>query len=451
MVDSTMGILPAASERRLRAHSGRLLIGLSGGVDSAVLLDALCAVAIPDNPLHAIHVNHHLQPGADDFARVAEVMAGQYGVPITVVDATVEVNGSLEDAARQARYRVFEDAMQEDDLLLLAHHREDQVETLLLSILRGQQPTGGMPQERPLGLGVLFRPLLPVARADLYHHARQRQLTWIDDPSNHDTRFDRNYIRHEVIPGLASRFQNAVARMYRATEGLTRREQLLKSYAHRDLERVRAGSGLDVAALLAIPELHRGEAVRTFLETLGLPQPGDGALGEVNRLLSARPDSEPAVRWQNVVCHRHRGTLWVTGPGPEPIESIDWRTGEAIPAVRGLEIDNDCTGGQGGAGKDGDRQVLILRKGIEGEFRCRQPGDRMTDGRRVKDVLVDAGVPVWLRDVLPLFSNNAGVVAIPSLVDYGTPMVVARGAELGIPGDSGCYLRAGWPGQPYSD
>ncbi|MEM7364821.1 MAG: tRNA lysidine(34) synthetase TilS [Pseudomonadota bacterium] len=448
----SLGLLPATSVERLRAHRGRFVVGLSGGMDSVVLLDALCSLALPR--LHAVHVNHQLQPMAEAFENVCKRITEQYDVPLSLMTVSITRSGSLEDAARSARYQAFDEVMNDEDLLLLAHHREDQVETLLLSVLRGQQPTGGMPQERQLPKGRLFRPLLSVPQASIHDYAQHRGLSWVEDPSNSDTLFDRNFLRHEIMPLLADRFENASARMFGVVQRLADREQLLRSYASRDLDNVRAPIGLDIEAMLTMPLHHRREVIRCYIDQLSLPQPGDGALHEILGLHSVRPDAEPAVRWQNVVCRRHRGALMITGVVPTPIPPTRWISGESVPAeVRGLSA-NDLIEGQGLRESEGHRAISLCH-GIEGELRCRRPGDRLTDGRLLKDVLVAAGVPHWIRDVMPLFCTDAGIVAIPALPDYGTSMVVARDA-MTTPGGhtehgSASLLAVNWPGQPYSD
>ncbi|MAV25068.1 MAG: tRNA lysidine(34) synthetase TilS [Gammaproteobacteria bacterium] len=453
MADSdSRGVLPTTSVQRLRAHLGRLVIGLSGGMDSVVLLDAVQSLTLSQlqPQLHAVHVNHHLQPVAGEFEQVCRDVTQRLGVQLTVLNVSVPEGGSLEESARRARYEAFATFMEEDDLLLLAHHREDQVETLLLSILRGQHPTGGMPHDRPLQVGQLFRPLLPVAHSVLFDYAIERELRWVDDPSNDDTSLDRNYIRHNILPNLANRFENAIARMFAVTERLAQRERLLRSYASRDLETVRVAQGyLDIEALLGVPEIHRGEVIRSYLDALGLPQPGERVLSEVLRVLSARPDAEPEIRWQNVVCRRYRGNLMMTSPDPGPIEAVSWVSGEPMPREISVLNDDDSLTGKADflVGRERAQDGHGLRDGLAGEFRSRRPGDRFADGRRLKDVFVEVGVPHWVRGFVPLFCADAGILAIPALPAYGTPMVVARGAEV----DSGGQLRVSWPGQPYSD
>ena len=447
-----LDLLPATSLERLRAHDGRLVVGLSGGMDSVVLLDALHSLALPR--LHAVHVNHQLQPMAEAFVSACKRITEQYDVPLSLMTVSITKSGSLEDAARSARYQAFDEVLNDEDLLLLAHHREDQVETLLLSILRGQQPTGGMPQERQLRKGRLFRPMLSVPQADIHDYAQHRGLSWVEDPSNSSTIFDRNFLRHEIMPLLTDRFENASARMFGVVQRLADREKLLYSYGSRDLDKVRAPIGLDIEAMLSIPLHHRREIIRCYIDQLSLPQPGDGALHEILLLHSVRPDAVPAVRWQNVVCRRHRGTLMMTGVIPNPIPPTRWISGELVPAeVRGLSV-IDLSEGQSSR-ESPRRRASSICHGIEGELRCRRPGDRLADGRLLKDVLVSAGVPHWIRDVMPLFCTDAGIVAIPALPDYGTSMVVARDAMI-IPNGltehgSASWLAVNWPGQPYSD
>ncbi|MEM7294186.1 MAG: tRNA lysidine(34) synthetase TilS, partial [Pseudomonadota bacterium] len=190
-------------------HKKRWLLGYSGGLDSSVLLHQLAAIA--QRPaLHAIHVNHQLSPYADNWQAHAQMVCDQLQVPLTVITVPAPENRGkgLEDAARAARYQAFESVLEEGDVLMLAHHQDDQAETMLLRLLRGAGARGlaGMPQQRVIGRAELLRPLLDRGRADLEAYAQANQLKYITDDSNDDTRLDRNYLRSEVMPMLASRW-----------------------------------------------------------------------------------------------------------------------------------------------------------------------------------------------------------------------------------------------------
>ncbi|MFM8353679.1 MAG: tRNA lysidine(34) synthetase TilS, partial [Gammaproteobacteria bacterium] len=197
------------------AGAAPLWVGFSGGLDSSVLLHATCAArAARGEPApHAIHVHHGLQPDADAWALHCTNEALRWGVTLRVSRVRVADAGSLEATARDARYALFRELLATPDAaLLLAHHRDDQVETVLLRLLQGRG-LYGMPRVRPLGRGRVLRPLLGMARADLIAYARQHQLAWVDDPSNAMLAADRNFLRQSVLPLLRTRFPELDARV----------------------------------------------------------------------------------------------------------------------------------------------------------------------------------------------------------------------------------------------
>jgi tRNA(Ile)-lysidine synthase len=199
-------------------------IAFSGGLDSTVLLHLLATRAKIDKlpPLSAIHVHHGLQAAADAWPAHCQFVCDALGVPLRVIRVQVQQGASLERAARDARYQAFAEVTGAGELLVTGQHRDDQAETLLFRLLRGAGVRGlaAMPAQRPLADGYLVRPLLDVSRAELEAYAREHQLTWIEDPSNADPRFSRNYLRHHVFPRLTERWPR---RTSERSPGLARR------------------------------------------------------------------------------------------------------------------------------------------------------------------------------------------------------------------------------------
>ncbi|HAR30595.1 MAG TPA: tRNA lysidine(34) synthetase TilS, partial [Gammaproteobacteria bacterium] len=208
----------------------RVYVGFSGGLDSAVLLHLSARVArereLP-RPV-AVHVHHGLQASADAWLHHADGVARRLGVEFLARRVTVASGGSLELAARSARYAVFRELLAVPGAcLLLAHHRDDQIETVLMRVLQGRGPYG-MPERRRLAAGALLRPLLDVPRSTLMQYAKQHELTWVEDPSNAALDADRNFLRHEIMPRLRARFPQTDQALLRLSQssGLTRSEVL---------------------------------------------------------------------------------------------------------------------------------------------------------------------------------------------------------------------------------
>ena len=199
-----------------QAGSQRLFIAFSGGLDSTVVLDA--ATQLPDVRVVALHVNHHLHSDSDSWAEHCADFCSVRDIEFQSHDVEVPKQGSLEAAARAARYEVFERVLSKGDVLMLGHHADDQSETVLFRWLRGSAAgSGGMAASRSLGRGLLLRPLLGLPRGALKQYALERRLEWLDDPSNADLRHDRNYLRRVIMPRLVERWPDAVASIVRAT------------------------------------------------------------------------------------------------------------------------------------------------------------------------------------------------------------------------------------------
>jgi tRNA(Ile)-lysidine synthase len=214
-------------------------IALSGGLDSTVLLHLLATLSRQQTlpPLRAIHIHHGLQAAADAWPDHCQRLCDDLGVELQVIRVQVAPRASIEQGARDARYAAFSTALRPSEILLTGQHREDQAETLLFRLLRGGGLRGlsAMPERRPLGQGMLVRPLLGVSRNELQCYAQEQHLTWIEDPSNHDTQFSRNYLRHQVFPALLQRWPQAAQNLARSAQHLSEAQGLLDELALEDL------------------------------------------------------------------------------------------------------------------------------------------------------------------------------------------------------------------------
>ena len=208
----------------LPKNTHKICVALSGGLDSRVLFELARQLQIiqPKIELRAIHIHHQLSKFADDWVDFSQQICAAAQVPISVhhVDPQSWPNASLEDRARRARYQVFAPQLQAGAVLLHGHHQDDQVETLLLRLLRGAGTLGlaSIPQQRPLGLGLILRPLINTPRAKLYAFAQAEKLDWVEDDSNFEVDFDRNFLRLEILPLLQKRFVNTNQNLARVTQ-----------------------------------------------------------------------------------------------------------------------------------------------------------------------------------------------------------------------------------------
>jgi tRNA(Ile)-lysidine synthase len=401
--------------RRLRELAGplrgaRLCVAFSGGADSTALLAALAALrARARFQLRALHVNHHLQPGAAGFARAARAGARRLGVPCQVLDAPVRVprGESPEAAARAARYAALRSRLHADEWLLLAQHQDDQVETLLLQLLRGAGVAGlaAMPERA----GQMLRPLLPVTRAQLLSYLQRRALAWSEDPSNTDERYGRNFLRLRVLPALRERWPACGTTICRSAQA-ARADQALLEAAD--------GAALRVSALRGLGAAERRNALRRWLEQRGLPMPDQRRLQELaGPLLRSRHDAQPFIRWPGAMVRRHGDLLHAVAAAPQSsaaaggaraLESTRWDwlrdTLLALPGGAVLEL---CADPHGELLRSAlPASVRVEFRGADGRVAGR-PG-----GQRLKRLLQLQAMPPWQRQAVPLVYARRRLLAV---------------------------------------
>ncbi|KFL35661.1 tRNA lysidine(34) synthetase TilS [Arenimonas donghaensis] len=386
-------------------RDGPLLLAYSGGLDSTVLLHGLAtAPHLRARGLRALHVDHGLHPRSGAWAEACAENCARLGIELHVRRVTVEERGDgLEAAAREARHAAFAEELAPGELLLTAHHRDDQAETVLLRLLRGAgDGLAAMRPFRRFGAGWLWRPLLDLPRAQLQAYAREHALHWLDDPSNASDRHDRNFLRHHVFPRLLERWPQAGTSLARSATLLATQADLLAGEDRRRLARVQGldPATLSVPALLAEPAAWRARLLRAWVAGRGLPPlPADAPANIERDLLSAAPDAEARHAWAGAVIHRWRDLLHA-GTDATPLPA-DWQAcwdGSAplaLPTGDHIAVSPATT----------FEQPLQVHARRGGE-RLQLPGrDHHTT---LKHVLQDLGVPPWERRRLPLLSHPDG-------------------------------------------
>jgi tRNA(Ile)-lysidine synthase len=389
--------------RAVAATPGPIYVGFSGGLDSTVLLHVAVTVLAGTNEpgrVRAVHVNHGLHADADAWEQRCAAVAGELGVAFVVHRVSVAPHGSVEAHARAARYAAFAQCLDTpDSRLLLAHHRDDQAETVLLRLLQGRG-LYGMPGERSLGAGRLLRPLLDQPRSRLFAYARIAGLTWIEDPANADPALDRNFVRHRVLPELRTRFPEVDLALVRAMATQASHEQQLPAALGLD---VTAGS-LPLDGLLAVDATERRAVLRLWIAARGRSIPPARALDEFALQLRAGADRQPCLRLDRGVLRRHRGRVWLCAPAPALEDSYPITApGELVLPHGRLEIAAATSG-------------FTCRGSVTVRFRSGGECLRTSSGSRsVKSLLQDAGVAPWLRKTWPLVCDADGLAAVPGL------------------------------------
>jgi tRNA(Ile)-lysidine synthase len=400
----------------------RYLIAFSGGPDSTSLVGALASLRDqgPLPSLVAVHIDHRLHRDSRHWVEHCREVCARLAVPFrgAVVDARPRPGESPEAAAREARYRALRGCMAAEDIVLTAHHADDQAETLLLHLLRGAGPRGlaAMPELARWGPGWLGRPLLSFTRAELLAYARTEGLPTLDDPGNRDLRFDRNFLRRRVLPVMAERWPSAVATLTRAGRQQARSGQLLDELAGLDAAAVLAGDGaLALTALRRLPPVRQANLIRFWLRGRHLPVPSEAQLERLLAdLLQARADAQPAVRWPGVEVRRYRDRIYAMPPFTpvDPNLDLAWDLAQplTLPDGNGWLVAEPGPGGLAPARCEGQGLRVRYRQGGE---RCRPAGATMT--RPLKKLLQEAAVPPWQRWRWPLLFCADRLVAVAGL------------------------------------
>jgi tRNA(Ile)-lysidine synthase len=414
-------------------------VAFSGGLDSTVLLHLVQSwrAAHPEAPaLSAIHINHGLQAGADDWQRHCEAQCRDLQLPCVTRVVDVPAEASKEAAARDARYRAFEEELPPDAVLLMAHQLDDQIETFFLRLLRGAGVEGlaGMPRQRALGCGLLVRPLLDCARTELERYAACHGLAFVTDPSNLNTAMDRNFLRADVLPLLASRwpaYRQSVARAISLSASAA--ATLASSVGVPETVHSKMGDpGVRVARILESAPDIAAARLRAWLAAQGCRAPDHAALAEFLRQLRvAAVDGCPRLDSGSYVLQRFRDAVYLLPADVAPAQQLNLVPGErcVVPGVGALRVQ---PGANAALALLPEEQLTVRwRRGGE---RCRLPG--RAGSHSLKTLLQEWGVPPWWRDRMPLLYLGDELLAIGDLAQCES----SRWRSAAEPGERLWYL-----------
>ncbi|MEO5622488.1 MAG: tRNA lysidine(34) synthetase TilS [Dokdonella sp.] len=425
LIETTLAELPAAP----------LLAAFSGGLDSTVLLHALAqSPAVRERGLRAVHIDHGLSDESAGWAQKCARFAAAMDVELVVrkVHGARARGLGLEASARLARYAEIETLLAPGEIVALAHHRDDQAETVLLKLLRGAGPEGigAMRPLRKLGRGFAWRPLLALPRAALREYAEYYELTWVRDPSNSDAAIDRNYLRMQVMPRIIARWPEAESSIAQSAAWSRAAAEFIDVEADRALARTRGldPSTLHVREWLALPAALRDPVLRRWLRALDLPEPTHFQEAElVRQLAEAGEDRQPCVRWPGTEVRRYRDLLHALPPLQLP--PSDW-VAELDGADLSLPVDLGVLRLVGTAPTPNIAPRLHVRFRRGGESLRLSTGGRT---RELRDLFQEAGIPPWQRGRLPLvFEPDGSLLAVADLwlSEAGAQLLVSHGLRL---------------------
>lgn len=384
-------------------------VGFSGGIDSHVLLH-LCAELRKSCPLQikAVHVHHGLSVHASEWALHCQKVCEN--LKIELIQKSIEAKAfsgdSPEEKARDLRYAVFAECMAPQDILLTAHQEEDQAETLLVQLFRGAGPKGlsAMPALKSFANGFHARPLLNTSRAEIKKYAEQNQLSWIDDESNDDTRFTRNFLRHSVLPLLQERWPTVTHTLARVAENCAETEEFIARVVLDDLKNCYGNNHftLSIQKLMLFDAVRQRQILRTWFSECGFAIPSSVKLHQIQQdFLLSQSDKLPVMRWDQTELRRYRNMLYLMKPLTEhdPTQVFTWDLKESlmIPGIGKLQA----------TGLNAQQVTVGFRQGGE---RCYFP--KRHCHQLLKNLMQEWGIPPWERDRIPLIFIDEELVAV---------------------------------------
>jgi tRNA(Ile)-lysidine synthase len=420
-IHQSVSLTPSLVRSLLSSKVERVFVAYSGGQDSHVLLHLCAQDRSLQQKITAVYVHHGLQLQADHWAEHCEQEAARLGVAFLElkVNATSGRRQSPEESARDARYAAFRQLLStENDVLLLAQHREDQMETVLLQLLRGAGITGlaAMPVQTPFASGMMVRPFLDVAKAEIVDYAQRHQLTWVEDPSNQTVEFDRNFLRKEVVPLLRQRWPTLDKTVARSARHCASAEQLLAEWAEQRLlacfnEHDRT---LALSPLKTLNDEGQVLVLRRWFARLGLRMPAESRLQKIiTEVMGAKQDANPVVEYGECQIRRYKNQLHCVPKQALLIgESRQWQ-----PEAEVVQCDNGymlrrISAEQGIPVRHWQTATITIRRRRGGEV-IRLVGKK--NSRPLKKLLQEQGVPPWFRDVVPLIYLNEQLAAVAGI------------------------------------
>lgn len=410
-----------------------LVIAYSGGVDSQVLLHALASLkqknslyaSIP-NAITVCHVNHGVSANASAWQAFAEQTCQKLNLALTVCHLNVQTQAqqSLEALLRDARYHALHSIYSESSLIITGHHSDDQAETFLLALKRGSGLKGlsAMSAETKKANDLLVRPLLNISRAEILDYAKAHELAWVEDESNNDTRFDRNFLRNDILPVLSKRWPSIASTINRSSMHCLEGQLLLNELAAEDLKLCKYEvKSLSVEALIKLSHARFNNLIRYFLELNHCLMPSTEQLAQLRQQLSAADDKNPAVKVGEHYFRRYKGTLYLTADFDD---ISDWQTEITLCETESVIELPDHLGYLNFFKnafidvQEGSQQIALPEKEQKVTIRFNHDNpnclpDYRNHSRSLKKVLQEQNIPPWQRKRIPfLYYGDVLVAAI---------------------------------------
>lgn len=388
-----------------------LYVGFSGGLDSTALLHQLALHPTLSQKIHAVHINHGLSAHASEWEEHCKQFCAALTIPLSVHHVKIDPTNNIEERARTARFAVFHSLLTQKDGLVLAHHEHDQAETLLLNLMRGAGVDGmaAMDPVQTLERGDVLRPFLSYSRDMMEGYVRHFDLSWVEDESNQDERFSRNFLRHQVLPLLQEKWPQAIQNIARGARLCRQALQNLDALAEMDCKRPsspaflpQAGErSLTIAPLLSLPRARILNVLRIWIKKHGSFRPSEKTLNRlIDEVMLARVDAAPEVSFGDVVVRRFQGALYCCRAFEVKPSVMAWET---FPNLIQLEAS------QGALHALPSQEGFHLPPSSHVEIRFRRGGEQLRwreQTKSLKQLFHQWQVPPWLRDTVPLLYVN---------------------------------------------
>lgn len=416
--------MPLLTEKKVALQTAcklanQIFVAFSGGVDSHALLHLCASTAALKNKLTAVYVHHGLQEQSDQWAEHCRVIARQLSVSFRIlsVDARQRPGESPEETARNVRYQALMPLLSENDALLLGQHREDQLETVLLQLFRGAGLAGlaAMPEKKSFGHGYMLRPLLDISQQEIIAYAAEHKLNWIEDPSNLENDFDRNYLRNEIIPLIKTRWPAVDKTVFRSARHCAQAQQFISRQTEILFAAVydTQDGTLSITEIQRLGDYEQALVIRMWLHTAGQKMPSERLLNQViEEVILSRQDGNPQLQWQHNTIRRYRDKLFCLANLPAIDRSVNlvWLHGQTVlhlPNNGFLKIVPTSSG----------ISVEQWKKSTQIEIRYRQGGESVylpgREGRhKLKNLFQEAAIPPWQRENMPLLFLDGKLAAI---------------------------------------
>jgi len=401
-------------------NPAHIYIGYSGGIDSHVLLHLCASITKLKDSITAVYVHHGLQAEADSWARHCEKTADSLGIDFILlrVNAVANQGESPEEAARNARYTALKSLVGVDDVLLLAQHRDDQLETVLLQLFRGSGLRGlsAMPERMVFGQGVMLRPLLNVSKLTIDNYAQVNGLNWVDDPSNLGHDYDRNFLRNAVLPLLKQRWPACDKTVARSARHCADAQFVISALAEELFNRVFKADDktLCISQLQTYEVTQQQLVIREWFQALNLKMPAQAFVERLqSEVLSAREDSDPVLSGQGYCVRRYRDKLYcLKQAAPEIVRDTIWPAGQTSIRVSDHQI-LSCMPSSVGIDPAQWQNATIVVKARSGGEKIGLPGRK--SHHALKKLFQEAGIPPWERKMIPLVYLDDKLAAVGDL------------------------------------